>query len=116
MKSDWDPQKTTIDNSNIDIFTVTQMDLLNNIPPDLKGKGANIAIIDSIGDIPTNGFHMGHHTFSYHKNKEIEAVYDTTMPIKKIDDTFQSTICAGIAVGDPFEGYTPIDGKNKLII
>ena len=35
LKSDWDPQKTTIDNSNINVFTVTQMDLLNNIPPAL---------------------------------------------------------------------------------
>ena len=100
----------------MNIFTVTQMELLKNIPPELKGKGANIAIIDSTDYIPPNGFHDGHQTFSCRWNKEFEAVLVTNKTITVFDKTFHATICAGIAVGEPFKGYYfTMDGKRESI-
>ena len=67
----WKPSLTTIDPSRerkftvtqMDLFTVTPMQLVNNIPHNLKKKGVNIAIIDCIASISHNGFHIEHPTF-----------------------------------------------------
>ena len=119
LKSDWNPEKTTIDDSNEDIFTVTQMGLFDNIPPTLKGEGANIAIIDGIGKIrtdgfPTNGFHIEHQTFSCRPTKQIATAL-VANNLSVVDDTFHATKCAGIAIGEPFEGFATMGNTTRPI-
>ena len=114
LKSDWNPEKTTIDDSKQDIFTVTQMGLFDNIPPTLKGEGANIAIIDGIGNIRPDGFHIEHQTFSCRPTKQI-----TTTRVANnqtlVDYTFHATKCAGIAIGEPFEGFATMGNTIRPI-
>ena len=101
-----------MDNSKMHKFMVTQLQLGENIPSDLKGKDANIAIIDCIGKVGDNGFQSLHHTF---KGKEIEfACFGKKGATYSIPPR-HATQCAGIAVGEPFTGYGIVNNEIKTI-
>lgn len=67
----------------------------------IKGNNTKIAIIDGI-DSPTEGFYAHHKAFSIGGNRKIDSEIIRGIGSGTVPD--HATVCAGIAVGEPFEG------------
>ncbi len=93
-------------------FTVKQMGLLDDKIKHIKGRGTSIAIIDTIGTKGDKGFHTLHGAF---RGKIFSKDVKCFRQSDNKDTTNHATVCAGIAVGQPFKGYCIKDGKTVSI-
>ncbi len=90
--------------------TVRQMDLLDDKIKKIKGKGTSIAILDMVGTKGDKGFHTLHRAFKDNiYSKDVSCVGCSSADK---DATNHATVCAGIAVGKPFDGYFIRNGKT----
>ncbi len=113
FQTDYDGSLTEMNDKQRKKFTVKQMGLLDDFNlKDIKGRGTSIAIIDMIGKRGTKGFHTLHEAF----RGKIFSGDIKCFKRKNYEDTANhATVCAGIAVGQPFKGYCIKSGKTVSI-
>ncbi len=111
FQTDYQVKATEISDEQKDKVIVRQMDLLDDKINKVKGEGTSIAILDMVGTKGTDvGFHTLHGAFKGNiYSKDVSCVRSSSADK---DDTNHATVCAGIAVGKPFDGYFIRNGKT----